>query len=216
MKILIKYEISEKQYNIKLILIGMVLFVFRLLAIQPYYEIDGRINPDMLHTSKLISILTFISLICCFRYKVLNAIPIVGYPMIIVAFFADDFQHLIHPLSSGFFLWMDALTNHLIVIFIGLYVIITLNNSISIQSLMIAIGIVISWFICVDDHINGHLDGLSYIILCLVVFISWDLLVFHKLLRESSQKKDHDMFFAPIIKNIKISISKNKNKINIK
>lgn len=210
MKIQIEYELSEKTYNTRLIIIGMVLFVFRLLAIQSYYEIDGRVNPDMLHTSKLISILTFISLICCFRYKILNAIPMVGYPMIIVAFIADDFHNLTHPFSSGFFLWLDAVTNHFMVILIGCYILMTLKNSISAKSLMIAIGIVISWFLCVDDHINGHLDGITYVLLCLVVFVAWDVLLFRRLSRFPSEIKEQDIFIAPIIQHLKIKIASKK------
>jgi hypothetical protein len=201
-KLEIAIETSDKPYNLKMVLIGMILFVFRLLAIQPYYEIDGRVNPDMLHTSKLISILTFISLICCFRYKILNSIPVVGFPMTIVAFIADDFNNLIHPITSGFFLWLDALMNHLLVIFIGAYILIIIKNSISIQSLFIAMGIVIAWFICVDDHINGHLNGLPYILICLSVFIAWDSLILSILSKYKAEMKNQDVFIALLVRKI--------------
>jgi hypothetical protein len=200
-KLRVHYDLSNKPIESKLVFLGFFFLLLRCIALQAYYEPDGGFNPDGMHTSKLISLLTPIAIICCFRSKILNAVPIIDFPMVIIAFFVDDFSILIAPQKYSLLWFLDALTNHLPIIFVAIYLMLIGKHSLSKEGIYIAFGILFLWFLIVDDHINGTLNGTWYIIAVFAATMPWLFVVVKRL---DMIHAGGDPLIAPIIQNMKI------------
>lgn len=205
--------------NIPIMIVGFVYFLIRVICMRAFilsedtaeslwvegeYErrFNGWFSPVIHHTSYYISLLMALAMIFSFRVKVLNIVSVAMLPSIIVTVPFKDIPILLHPekhgTKRGSLYWWNYATIHIPMIFIAIYMFITMDYTLSILAYWMAIAIVIGLFLALDDKDNGVLSGAKYIKVALAMLVVWSLIT--HLLIFPFMDGSSDPLIAPVIR----------------
>ena len=211
MALKVDYIITEKQMNWKISLIGIIYLMFRFIFMSAFIEPDGRLHPEVFHTSYLISIMLGLSMVFSFRVKPLNSVAFLVFPSVIFSLFLHDIPIWIDPSTwgpqhqVGGLLWWNFLTIHTPIPILAAYTYLTRKETLSLHSLFMLVPIGLAWFFALDDKQNGIIDGPSYLALAFPLMVVWGIIYF----LATKDTINKDPIIAPIVKITSIKWIKN-------
>lgn len=196
------YEKSNKSFNWKLSIFGLVYLIARFYLFRAYEHPQSTLpslyDAEILHTSYYISICIGLAMLCSFRVKVFNILPMLVFPVILFSLPSWDIPHLVSIDPVGSLQWWNALTIHLPILFLGPYIIAGRKVLVSKEAFFLTTGMIIGWFFVIDDKVNTTpFNGITYILIASAMFLIWSTFLWFVILKDAP--KDEDALVAPLI-----------------
>lgn len=196
------YEKSSKPINWKLSIFGLIYLITRFYLFRSYEipqeGMQSFFEAEILHTSYYISICMGLAMLCSFRVKIFNILPVLVFPVILFSLPSWDIPHLttIDPVFS--LRWWNALTIHIPILFLGPFMISARKVLLSKTAFCLTTVMIIGWFLTIDDKVNTTpFTGMTYILVAGGMFLLWASICWFVILKNSPN--DEDPITAPLI-----------------
>jgi hypothetical protein len=200
MKFELLFEKSDKAMNWKLSLFGMIYLITRFYLFNAFHLEPGNMSspfePEVMHTSYYISICIGLAMVCSFRVKLLNVLPVLLFPVVLFSFPSWDIPHLMNEALFSL-RWWNALTIHSPILFLGLYMIAGRKVYFSKESFGMALVMILGWFFAIDDKVNTTpFTGAMYLLVAGISLVVWVTICWFFILKDCP--KDDPLVAPPI------------------